>query len=98
MIVIYWLWRVGMVVTSLAPRRWSFAAASAMGRSAYYFMGLRRQVAKENFSHVLGKSPNDPEVRRVALLSFQNYARYLRDVMLYPRIPIDELERRVVIH
>lgn len=98
MIVIYWAWRVGMFLTSLVPRRWSFAAATAIGNSAYYVMGLRRQIAKENFSHVLGRSPDDPEVRRVARQSFQNYVRYLRDVMLYPRVSMAELEKRVTFH
>ena len=98
MIVVYWVWRFGMLLTSLVPRRWSFAAAGAMGSGAYYIMGLRRRVAKENFSQVLGKSPDDPEVRRVARQSFQNYARYLRDVMLYPHISTSELEKRVVVH
>ncbi len=98
MIVIYWGWRVGMFLTSLVPRRVSFAAATAIGNCAYYIMGLRRRIAKENFSHVLGKSPDDPEVRRVARQSFQNYVRYLRDVMLYPRISMTELEKRIVIH
>ncbi|MBI4788136.1 MAG: hypothetical protein HY782_13985 [Chloroflexi bacterium] len=97
MIAVYWVWRLGMFLAARAPRRWSAAAAGAMGNSAYYLMGLRRRVAKENFSQVLGKSPNDPDVRRVARQSFQNYARYLRDVMLYPRIPTTELEKRVVI-
>ncbi len=98
MIVVYWFWRFGMWLASLAPRRLSMAAAGAMGNSAYYLMGLRRGVAKENFSHVLGKSPDDPEVRRIARQSFQNYARYLRDVMLYPRTSMAELEKRVVLH
>src|SRR5512142_2367228 len=98
MIVVYWAWRLGMFLASLAPRRFSFNAAAAMGNAAYYMMALRRQVAKENFSIVLGKSPNDPEVRLVARRSFQNYARYLRDVMLYPRTSMAELENRVVFH
>lgn len=98
MIVVYWFWRLGMFLTRLAPPRLSLAAAVAMGNSAYYVMTLRRQIAKRNFSHVLGKSPNDPEVRRVARQSFQNYARYLRDVMIYPRISTAELEKRVVFH
>lgn len=97
MIAIYWAWRIGMYLTYLLPSRWSLAVAAAAGNSAYYVMNLRRRVAKDNFSHVLGKSPNDPEVRRVARQSFQNYARYLRDVMLYPRIPISELETRIAI-
>lgn len=98
MIVVYWFWRLGMFLTRLAPPRLSLVAAGAMGNSAYYVMSLRRQVAKRNFSHVLGKSPDDPEVRRVARQSFQNYARYLRDVMLYPRVSTMELENRVVFH
>lgn len=95
MIVIYWAWRLGMYLTSILPPRWSLAAAAAAGNGAYYVMGLRRRVAKHNFSHVLGKSPDDPDVRRVARQAFQNYARYLRDVMLYPRIPTAELENRI---
>ena len=96
MIVIYWAWRLGMYLTSILPPRWTLVAAAA-GNSAYYVMRLRRRVAKNNFSHVLGKSPDDPDVRRVARQAFQNYARYLRDVMIYPRIPIAELEKRLVI-
>lgn len=98
MIAIYWAWRAGMLLTSLIPPRWSFAAAGAIGNGVYYLMSLKRRVAKENFSHVLGKSPNDPQVRRVAREAFRNYVRYLRDVMLYPKIPTADLERRIVLH
>ncbi len=98
MIALYWLWRFGMFVTSRVPSRWSLRAAYAMGSGAYYTMPLRRRIARENFAHVLGKPPNDPEVGRVARKSFQNYVRYLRDVMLYPRIPTAELEKRIVFH
>lgn len=98
MIAVYWFWRLGMFLAGVCPPRLSQAAAGMMGNSAYYVMSVRRQVAKRNFSHVLGKSPNDPEVRRVARQSFQNYARYLCDVMLYPRISNKDLDRRVVLH
>ncbi len=98
MIALYWLWRFGMFLTSRVPPRWSLRAAYAMGSGAYYTMPLRRRIARENFARVLGKPPNAPEVGRVARRAFQNYVRYLRDVMLYPRIPTSELERRVVFH
>ncbi len=75
MIALYWFWRLGMYLTNVLPPRWTLAAASAAGNSAYYLMRVRRRVAKQNFSHVLGKAPNDPEVRRVARRAFQNYAR-----------------------
>ncbi len=97
MIVLYWFWRLAMFLAGWVPRPVSAGIATAMGNTAYYLMSLRRKVAKENFSHVLGKSPNDPQVRQVARRSFQNYARYLCDVMLYPRLSMAELEQRVVI-
>ncbi len=97
MILLYWAWRLGMYLTYILPSRWTLKAALAAGNGAYYLMGVHRRSAKQNFSHVLGKSPDDPQVRRVARQAFQNYARYLRDVMLYPRIPTAELEKRVEI-
>ncbi len=98
MIVIYWLWRFGMFLTGAAPRRVSFAIAAAIGNSAYYVMPLRRAVAKDNFAHVLGKPPTDPEVRHVARRSLRNYVCYLRDVMIYPSLSTAELEERITVH
>ena len=98
MIVLYWLWRVGMFLTGAAPRRVSLTVAAAMGHIAYYLMPLRRAIAKDNFSHVLGKSPDDPEVRRVARMALRNYTCYLRDVMIYPSMTMEELESRVTLH
>jgi lauroyl/myristoyl acyltransferase len=97
-IVLYWVWRLGMVLTSVAPQSWTRAVAKAIGLSAYYLMPLRRRVAKENFAHVLGSSPDDAQVRHVARRSFQNYVNLLADVMIYPRLPMHDLERRVTIH
>lgn len=98
MIIVYWLWRLGVFLTGVLPRRWSRAGAKVLGSGVYYLMPSRRQIAKENFSYVLSKSPNDPEVRRVARRAFQNYALYLRDVMIYPSLSPAELEKRVTLH
>ena len=98
MIVIYWLWRMGMFLTGTAPRRVSLAIAAAMGTSAYYLMPMRRAIAKDNFGHVLGKPPGDPEVGRVARHALRNYVCYLRDVMIYPSLTTAELEERVTLH
>jgi KDO2-lipid IV(A) lauroyltransferase len=97
-IAVYWLYRLGAWLANLAPRRMSFAFASTLGTSVYYIMRARRRVARENFSHVLGKPPNDPKVGRVARHAFRNYARYIRDVMIYPTLGAAELEGRVRIH
>ncbi len=97
MIVLYWLWRLGMFLIATTPRRVSFWMAGMMGMGAYYLMPLRRRVAEENFAHVLGKSANDPAVKRVARGAFKNFARQLRDVMIYPSMSNAELDKRVTI-
>ncbi len=98
MILVYWLWRLGMFFIGIAPRTGSMAAAGAIGNSVYYLMPLRRRIAQKNFAHVLGKSPNDPDVRRVAREALRNYMRLLRDVMIYPSLSANDLECRVTIH
>lgn len=98
MIALYWAWRLGMWVTAAAPRRLSLAIAGWIGMLGYYGMPLRRQVAKENFAHVIRKDPDDPAVRRIAREAFLNFTRHMRDVMLYPSTSIQELEQRITIH
>ena len=98
MITLYWLWRLGVWLVGLAPRRLSWTIAGTMGNSLYYLMPLRRRVAEENMAHVLGTSTNAPNVRRAARLSFRNFARLLRDVMLYANMSDVEIAKRVTIH
>ncbi len=95
MIALYWLWRLGTFLTGIAPRRLSHAVAGWLGAAGYYLMSLRRKIARNNFSHVLQKPPTDPQVRRVARESFRNYARLLRDVMIYPSMSHAEIAARV---
>lgn len=64
----------------------------------YYLMPLRRHVARENFAHVLCKPPHHPEVGRVTRRAFQNFARLLCEVMIYPSLSIQEIEQRITIH
>ncbi|MBI3742230.1 MAG: hypothetical protein HY257_10825 [Chloroflexi bacterium] len=97
MIALYWLWRLGMFLVGLAPRRLSHAAAGWIGTGYYYLVPHRRRIARNNFSHVLKKSPRDLEVHRVARESFRNYARLLRDVMIFPGMAFSEIEQRVTI-
>ncbi len=98
MIVLYWVWRIGVFCVSRLPQRLSFMAAEWVGSFTYYLMPLRRQVARENFAHVLRKPANDPEVGRVTRRAFKNFARLLCDVMRYPRMTIQEIEQRVTLY
>ncbi len=98
MIIAYYLWRFLSWLVAHLPTSVTDALAGGGGTSVYYIWSSRRKVARENFAHVLGKSPDDPAVGRVARSSFANYSRYLVEVMRYPRIPLEQLEERVVIH
>lgn len=98
MIVLYWIWRIGMFLVSIVPRRFSLAIVSLIGDGAYYLMPLRRRVARENFAHVLCKPLNDLEVGRVTHQAFRNFARLLYDVMVYPSLSLRDLEERITFH
>lgn len=97
MLALYWIWRLGMVGVHLVPRRLSLQVADWLGTCTYYLMPLRRRIARENFAHVLHKPPNDPAVKRVTHRAFQNFARLLRDVMLYPAMSLQEIEERITL-
>ena len=97
MIALYWVWRIGLCLVGILPRRLSLTAADLLGDGAYYLMPLRRRVARENFAHVLRKPENDPAVGRVTRRAFRNFALLLRDVMLYPSMSVRDLEERITV-
>jgi KDO2-lipid IV(A) lauroyltransferase len=97
-IALYWVWRIGMFFVGIVPRQLSLAVAGFMGNGAYYLMPLRRRVAQDNFAHVLSKPSSDPQVRWTARQAFNNFARHVRDVMLYPSMSVRDLEERVTLH
>ncbi len=98
MIIAFYLWRFASWLVSVVPSPVCDFVARGGGTGAYYLWRSRRQVARENFAHVLGKPASDPRVGQVARSSFANFSRYLVEVMRYPRVPIDQIERRVVIY
>lgn len=75
-----------------------YGFARTIGAAVYYLWPERRRIARENFSRVLDKPVNNPEVGEVARESLQNFCRYLVDVMLYPKVSIEEMESRVQFH
>jgi lauroyl/myristoyl acyltransferase len=98
MIITYFLWRFASWLLTWVPPSVADLVASGGGAGTYYVWRSRRNVARENFAHVLGKPANDPAVGRVARASFANFCRYLIEVMRFPSVPIEQMEQRVVIH
>src|SRR2546422_8433651 len=64
---------------------------------AYLFWVGRRKSAKETFAIVLALPAGDREVARVARRSFRNFAKYLVEIMRFPRLDSEDFERLVAV-
>jgi lauroyl/myristoyl acyltransferase len=60
-------------------------------QGSYLLWPKKRAWSNRNFGHVLGLPPEDPRVRRLALRAYQEYGRYLVELMRVPRMPQERL-------
>lgn len=93
----FWLWRIAAALAQRLPTWVLYPVATALGDAAYSVWGTKRRIAQQNFSHVLGRPAGDREVDRVARRSFRNFAKYLVEIMRFPKIHPGELERIVAV-
>lgn len=93
----YWLWRVAAGLAQRLPQRVVYSLAVAFGEAAYVAWGAKRRIAKENFARVLDRRADDREVAAVARRSFRNFAKYVVEIMRFPRLGPGDLERLVAI-
>lgn len=85
-------------LTAFVPPRVGHAAAWALASVTYWLLPNRRKVMGANFAPVLGKSPDDPEVKRLGRLSFRGFARYLYEFLSFPHRTIEQMDARVSLH
>jgi KDO2-lipid IV(A) lauroyltransferase len=93
----YWLWRVAAALAQRLPHALLYPVAVGLGEAAYVLWGAKRRIAKRNFSRVLGRPDGDREVARVARRSFRNFAKYVVEIMRFPTLRPEDIERQVVI-
>jgi KDO2-lipid IV(A) lauroyltransferase len=91
----FWGWRLGATLAQRLPSWITYPAAVVGGEIAYLFWVGRRKIAKENFAIVLALPAGDREVARVARRSFRNFAKYLVEIMRFPRLETEDFERLV---
>lgn len=91
----YWGWRIGARVAQRLPARPLYAFAVILGEIGYLVWTAKRQIAKHNFAIVLGLPWTDPEVAQVARRSFRNFAKYIVEIMRFPRLDVADFERLV---
>jgi KDO2-lipid IV(A) lauroyltransferase len=91
----FWGWRIGAVLAQRLPSWLTYRAAVLGGEIAYVVWIRRRRIAKENFAVVLSRPASHPEVARVARRSFRNFAKYLVEIMRFPRLEVEDFEKLV---
>jgi KDO2-lipid IV(A) lauroyltransferase len=91
----YWGWLVGARIAQRLPARPLYAIAVILGEIGYVAWTAKRQIAKRNFAIVLGRPWTDPEVARIARRSFRNFAKYIVEIMRFPRLDVADFERLV---
>ena len=95
--VFFWMWRIGAALVQHLPARLVYAGAVIGGEITYLGWATKREIAKHNLAIVLGRAQTDIEVARVARKSFRNFAKYLTEIMRFPKIHPADLERMVQI-
>jgi Kdo2-lipid IVA lauroyltransferase/acyltransferase len=93
----YWMWRVGAALVQRLPSGLVYACAVVGGELTYLMWSTKREIAKHNLAVVLGRPQTDVEVARVARRSFRNFAKYLTEIMRFPRLHPADLEELVTI-
>ena len=88
-------YRVARAIVGRLPPRLAWTVLGWIMQITYRVWPAKRRWVNVNFSHVLGLPPEDPAVRRLALRAYRNYARYLVELMRLPRMPLDEIAKRV---
>ena len=93
----YWTWRIMAAAAQRVPAGPLYAFAVAMGEVGYVLWSAKRRIAKHNFSIVLGRPSTDRVVAQVARRSFRNFAKYLVEIMRFPRLEVADFERLVTV-
>lgn len=68
------------------PARPAWLVIGWLAQASYLLWPAKRRASDRNFAHVLGTSPGDPAVRRLALGAYRSYARYLVEIMQLPQM------------
>jgi lauroyl/myristoyl acyltransferase len=88
---LYLVIRVCAFLSRIIPRSWRYLIGTAVGDVVFFVWPSKRRVVVNNMATVLGMSPRDPQVRRLALKSMRNYCKYLIEFLELPFVnPLDD--------
>ena len=75
-------WLLGVL-----PARPAREVIGRLSQMSYLAWPAKRRWSNQNFGHVLGLSPDDARVRKLALRAYREYGRYLVELMRLPSMP-----------
>ncbi|MFL5709641.1 MAG: lysophospholipid acyltransferase family protein [Chloroflexota bacterium] len=84
-------YRSSAAILGFVPPAVSRAVIATASQLSYLAWPAKRHAVDANFAHVLGVSPDDRRVRRLALRAYREYARYMVELMRLPSRPREEL-------
>ncbi len=93
--VVYWLFRLTIVLTRPLPLRLGYRVAAAVAAVCYYFFRKQRRALGENIAQALGNDHQD-SVDAVARRAFRNFGKFVIDFIHFPLITRAEVHRRLV--
>ncbi len=91
----YILYRIGLFLALVMPKRVSYASACFLADVFYYSSPKDRGVVVSNLKTVFGSSAGDKDINAIAREVFRNFAKYLVDFFRSGKIDKDYLERNV---
>jgi KDO2-lipid IV(A) lauroyltransferase len=91
----YWAYRGAEAALSALPRGVVLPGAVAVSNGAYDLSGAKGALVRANMAQAMGLPADDPRVARAARRAFQNFGRYMVEVMRLPALDPEEARRRV---
>jgi phosphatidylinositol dimannoside acyltransferase len=83
---LYLFIQIGAFLSRIIPRSWRYVAGAVVGDCIYRLWPEKRRILRANMATVLGLSPLDPQVRRLAGQSMRNYAKYVVEWLELPSL------------
>jgi KDO2-lipid IV(A) lauroyltransferase len=93
--MVYYLSRLANWLSGKAPRRLRLNVAGAVTVLVYYAWISKRRNTIANYAQILGASPRDPRVRRLARHSWRDFGRYISDFFYLPNATTAQILARM---
>lgn len=75
-----WLYVLNRAAAPLVPLELAYRFALPWGDIAYRLWGSKREKTRRNYARILGLSPDDPAVDRMARECFRHFSRYIAEM------------------